>query len=106
MLYSASKGAVSAMTLAIASDCLLLGIRVNAVAPGTADTPWVSRLLDAAADPDAERAALEARQPSGRLVDPREVADAVAYLASPRSGSTNGTILAVDGGAHSLRAHR
>lgn len=106
VLYSASKGAISAMTLAIAADCLPLGIRVNAVAPGTADTPWVGRLLDAAADPDAERAALEARQPSGRLVQPQEVADAVAYLASPRSGSTNGVILAVDGGMYSLRPRR
>lgn len=106
VLYSASKGAISAMTLAIAADCLPLGIRVNAVAPGTADTPWVGRLLDDAADPDAERAALEARQPSGRLVQPQEVADAVAYLASPRSASTNGVILAVDGGMYSLRPRR
>jgi NAD(P)-dependent dehydrogenase (short-subunit alcohol dehydrogenase family) len=106
VLYSASKGAISAMTLAIAADCLPFGIRVNAVAPGTADTPWVGRLLDSAADPDAERAALEARQPSGRLVQPQEVADAVAYLASPRSASTNGVILAVDGGMYSLRPRR
>jgi NAD(P)-dependent dehydrogenase (short-subunit alcohol dehydrogenase family) len=103
VLYSASKGAISAMTLAIATDCLPLGIRVNAVAPGTADTPWVGRLLDSAADPEAERAALEARQPSGRLVQPHEVAEAVAYLASPTSGSTNGVVLAVDGGMHTLR---
>ena len=106
VLYSASKGAISAMTLAIAADCLPLGIRVNAVSPGTADTPWVGRLLDSAADPDAERAALAARQPSGRLVQPQEVADAVAYLASPRSASTNGVILAVDGGMYSLRPRR
>ena len=106
VLYSASKGAISAMTLAIAADCLPFGIRVNAVAPGTADTPWVGRLLDSAADPDAERAALEARQPSGRLVQPQEVAEAVAYLASPTSASTNGVILAVDGGAYSLRSTR
>ena len=106
VLYSASKGAISAMTRAIATDCLPLGIRVNAVAPGTADTPWVGRLLESASDPDAERAALEARQPSGRLVAPAEVADAVAYLASPRSGSTNGVILAVDGGMESLRPRR
>ncbi|CAM5450838.1 SDR family NAD(P)-dependent oxidoreductase [Leifsonia shinshuensis] len=106
VLYSASKGAISAMTLAIAADCLPFGIRVNAVAPGTANTPWVGRLLDSAADPDAERAALEARQPSGRLVQPEEVAGAVAYLASPRSASSNGVILAVDGGMYSLRPRR
>ncbi len=103
VLYSASKGAIQAMTLAIAADSLGDGVRVNAVAPGTADTPWVGRLLDSAVDPDAERAALESRQPSGRLVQPSEVAEAVAYLASPSSGSTNGVVLAVDGGMYSLR---
>jgi NAD(P)-dependent dehydrogenase (short-subunit alcohol dehydrogenase family) len=102
-LYSASKGAVLGLTLAMAADHVREGIRVNAVVPGTADTPWVGRLLDSAADPVAERAALEARQPIGRLVSAEEVANAVAYLASPRSGSTTGTVLAVDGGMSSLR---
>jgi NAD(P)-dependent dehydrogenase (short-subunit alcohol dehydrogenase family) len=102
-LYSASKGAVLALTRAMAADLLPDGIRVNVVNPGTADTPWVSRLLDDATDPDAERAALAARQPHGRLVSPAEVAEAVAYLASPLAGSTTGTALAVDGGMHELR---
>jgi NAD(P)-dependent dehydrogenase (short-subunit alcohol dehydrogenase family) len=102
-LYSASKGAVLSLTRAMAADHLRDGIRVNAVNPGTADTPWVGRLLSNAADPGAERAALNARQPHGRLVRPDEVADAVAYLASPRSGSTTGTSIAVDGGMHELR---
>jgi NAD(P)-dependent dehydrogenase (short-subunit alcohol dehydrogenase family) len=102
-LYSASKGAVAALTRAMAADHLREGIRVNAVNPGTADTPWVARLLDSAPDPDAERAALEARQPHGRLVSADEVADAVAYLASPGSGSTTGIALAVDGGMQELR---
>ncbi|WP_035775154.1 SDR family oxidoreductase, partial [Arthrobacter sp. H5] len=62
-LYSASKGAVAALTRAMAADHLREGIRVNCVNPGTADTPWVARLLDAAEDPAAERQALEARQP-------------------------------------------
>jgi NAD(P)-dependent dehydrogenase (short-subunit alcohol dehydrogenase family) len=60
-------------------------------------------LLDAAADPDAERAALEARQPMGRLVSADEVAHAIAYLASPAAASTTGTALAVDGGMYGLR---
>ncbi|WP_424236267.1 SDR family NAD(P)-dependent oxidoreductase [Actinophytocola sp.] len=103
VLYSASKGAVLALTLAMATDHLDDGIRVNCVCPGTADTPWVGRLLDAAADPAAERAALAARQPMGRLVTAEEVANAIAYLASPLSGSTTGTTLAVDGGMYGLR---
>ncbi|MET9816398.1 SDR family oxidoreductase [Streptomyces sp. NPDC006355] len=102
-LYSATKGAVYALTLAMAADHVREGIRVNCVNPGTVDTPWVGRLLDAAPDPAAERAALEARQPTGRLVSAAEVAGAVAYLASPLSGATTGTALAVDGGMQGLR---
>jgi NAD(P)-dependent dehydrogenase (short-subunit alcohol dehydrogenase family) len=102
-VYSASQGAVLALTRAMAADGMPDGIRVNAVNPGTADTPWVGRLLDSAPDPAAERAALEARQPHGRLVTAEEVAGAVLYLASPLSGSTTGTSLAVDGGMEGLR---
>lgn len=102
-LYSAAKGAVLGLTRAMAADHLAQGVRVNCVNPGTADTPWVARLMDAASDPIAERAALESRQPHGRLVRPEEIADAVAYFASPRSGSTTGTSLAVDGGMQELR---
>jgi 2-keto-3-deoxy-L-fuconate dehydrogenase len=102
-VYSASKGAVLALTRAMAADGIADGIRVNAVSPGTADTPWIGRLLSTAADPEAERRALEARQPHGRLVAATEIADAVLYLASPRSGSTTGADLAVDGGMSGLR---
>ncbi|MFJ4850098.1 MULTISPECIES: SDR family NAD(P)-dependent oxidoreductase [unclassified Streptomyces] len=102
-LYSASKGAVLSLTLAMAADHVREGIRVNCVNPGTADTPWVARLLDAADDPEAERAALRARQPMGRLVTADEVAAAIAYLASPAAASVTGTALAVDGGMAGLR---
>jgi len=102
-VYSASKGAILALTRAMAADHLREGIRVNCVNPGTADTPWVQRLLGSAADPAAERTALEARQPHGRLVSAGEVADAVAYLAGPRAASTTGVALAVDGGMQNLR---
>ena len=105
-LYSASKGAVLALTLAMAADHIREGIRVNCVNPGTADTPWVGRLLAAAADPEAERAALNARQPLGRLVSAAEVAAAIAYLASPAAASVTGTALAVDGGMAGLRLRR
>jgi NAD(P)-dependent dehydrogenase (short-subunit alcohol dehydrogenase family) len=101
-LYSASKGAVLSLTLAMAADHIHEGIRVNCVNPGTVDTPWVARLLAASADPEAERIALAARQPSGRLVTAREVADAIAYLAGPLAGATTGTVLAVDGGISGL----
>jgi 2-keto-3-deoxy-L-fuconate dehydrogenase len=80
-LYSATKGAVYALTLAMAADYVAEGIRVNCVNPGTADTPWVARLLDAASDPAA----------------------AIAYLAGPQAGATTGTALAVDGGMGGLR---
>ena len=85
-LYSASKGAVLALTRAMAADHLREGIRVNCVNPGTADTPWIARLLASADDPEAEREALNNRQPHGRLVTAEEIALAVVYLASPSSG--------------------
>ena len=92
-----------ALTLAMAADHVREGIRVNCVTPGTVETPWVGRLLEAAGDPAAELAALRARQPLGRLVGPAEVAAAIAYLASPQAGATTGTALAVDGGMAGLR---
>lgn len=103
VLYSASKGALLSMTLAMAADLMAEGIRVNAVLPGTADTPWVQRLLDAAMDPEAERTALIARQPHGRLVDPDEIGEAICYLAAPTARSVTGTWVTVDGGISHLR---
>jgi 2-keto-3-deoxy-L-fuconate dehydrogenase len=102
-VYSASKGAALALVRAMAADHLADGIRVNAVAPGTADTPWVGRLLDRAEDPEAAAAALRARQPMGRLVSAAEVAHAIAHLASPLAASTTGAVLAVDGGMAGVR---
>lgn len=101
-VYASAKGAIQTLTLAMAADYVKEGIRVNSVNPGTADTPWVQRLLAQAQDPVQERAALEARQPIGRLVSPGEVAHAILYLANPKSGSTTGTILSVDGGLGNL----
>ncbi len=102
-VYAASKGAVASLTLAMAADHVREGIRVNAVTPGTADTPWVARLLSQAPDPEEAGRALRARQPMGRLVSAGEVAHAIAYLASPLSASTTGTLLAVDGGMSGLQ---
>lgn len=102
-LYSASKGAVHALTLAMAADYVAEGIRVNAVAPGTVETPWVGRLLADAQDPEAAAEALRRRQPLGRLVTAHEVAAAVVALASPSAAAVTGTVLHVDGGMTSLR---
>jgi NAD(P)-dependent dehydrogenase (short-subunit alcohol dehydrogenase family) len=102
-LYAASKGAVLALTFAMATDHVGEGIRVNCVCPGTVSTPWVERMLARFPDPAAERAALDARQATGRMVTPEEVADAILSLASPRSRSTTGTALTVDGGMTRLR---
>ena len=105
-LYGASKGAILSLTLNMAADHVPDGIRVNAVSPGTADTPWVKRLLDSAADPVAAAEGLRARQPMGRLVTADEVAFAIVYLASPLCSSTTGTILHVDGGMTGLRVSK
>lgn len=104
VLYSATKGAVQAMTMAMATDHLADGIRVNCVNPGTVATEFVDRMLQNFPDPVAERKALDARQPTGRMVTPQEVAETVVFLASPRNTSTTGISLAVDGGMHGLRA--
>lgn len=101
--YAASKGAVLALTFAMATDHIREGIRVNCVSPGTVATPFVDRMLQTFDDPVAERAALDARQATGRMVTPGEVADAILYLASPQSLSTTGSDLTVDGGVSHLR---
>ncbi|MES9525823.1 SDR family NAD(P)-dependent oxidoreductase [Streptomyces capoamus] len=102
VLYSASKGAVHSLTLAMAADHVREGIRVNAVAPGAVDTPWIQRVLATTADPRAEREALNDRHPLGRLARPEEVGEAIGFLATEASGTT-GALLAVDGGIHDLR---
>lgn len=101
-VYSASKGAVLALTRAMAADEVPYGIRVNCVSPGTVASPWVERLVDATADPAATRVALERRQPLGRLVSCAEVADAVAYLAADSTFTTGADFL-VDGGITGVR---
>jgi len=106
VLYSATKGAVLAMTRAMAADFVEQPIRVNCVMPGVVDTPWQQRAVAGAADPKMLRAQLEAFQPMGRLSSADEVAHAIAYLASPASGSTTGIDLPVDGGLHALRVPR
>ena len=102
-LYAGTKGAIEAMTRAMAADHVHEGIRVNCVSPGTVDTPLIGALVAAAPDPAAQRRVYEERQPTGFMVDPAEVAAAVLYLASPAARSTVGSVLAVDGGLTSLK---
>ena len=92
-IYSASKGALLALTLSMASDFVKENIRVNGVNPGTTDTPWVGQLLSQAENPSQERAALEARQPIGRLITPDEVANAIIYLAHPEQKSDRKSVV-------------
>lgn len=101
--YTASKGAVLALTRAMAADHVADGIRVNCVSPGTVNTPWVQRLLHDADDPESMLAQLRARQPTNELVEPVDVARAIAYLACPLSGAVTGISLSVDGGMNDLR---
>ncbi|NUU20287.1 MAG: SDR family oxidoreductase [Streptomycetaceae bacterium] len=102
-LYSASKGAVLSLTLAMAADHVHEGIRVNCVNPGTVDTPWIGRLLDATPDREREKRLLNSRQPTGRMVAAEQVAAAIAYLAGPFARDITGTSIAVDGGIQGLR---
>ena len=96
--YSASKGAVIALTRQVAVEYVEQGIRVNCLCPGTVDSPWVGRLLQQADDPVAARQALVARQPLGRLGTPDEIAAAALYLVSDDAAFITGTGLVIDGG--------
>jgi len=96
--YTASKGAVVALTRSIAVDFMRRGIRCNAVAPGTVDSPWVGRIIGDQADPVAARQAMVERQPLGRLGRPEEIAAAIRYLASPEAAFIHGSCLVIDGG--------
>jgi NAD(P)-dependent dehydrogenase (short-subunit alcohol dehydrogenase family) len=96
--YSASKGAVIALTRQVAVEYVEQGIRVNCLCPGTVDSPWVGRLLQQAGDPVAARQALVARQPLGRLGTPDEIAAAALYLVSDDAAFITGTGLVIDGG--------
>jgi len=93
--YSASKGAVIALTRALAIDHVGDRVRVNAVCPGTVDSPWVRRLVDEVGE---SLDALRARQPMGRLGTPEEIAEAVLYLASDQAAFVTGTAFVIDGG--------
>jgi NAD(P)-dependent dehydrogenase (short-subunit alcohol dehydrogenase family) len=97
-VYSAAKGAILSLTRAAAIDHVEEGVRVNCIAPGTVDTPWVSRITSGYDDPEEARANMQARQPHKRFVTPEEIAAMAAYLASDESASCIGACMIVDGG--------
>jgi NAD(P)-dependent dehydrogenase (short-subunit alcohol dehydrogenase family) len=97
-VYSAAKGAILSLTRAAAIDHVAEGVRVNCIAPGTVDTPWVSRITAGYDDPEEARANMQARQPHSRFVTPEEIAAMAAYLASDEAGSCIGACMIVDGG--------
>ena len=95
--YTATKAAVIGITKSVAKDYLSNGIRVNAIAPATVETPSLQERINSTGDPEAARAAFIARQPMGRVGKPEEIAHLAVYLASDESAYTTGQILIVDG---------
>ncbi len=96
--YCASKSAVLGLTRAMAVDHAAAGVRVNAVAPGTTDSPYFAKIEADVADPAAYRAYLEGRQLLNRLAEPSEIATAIAFLAGDASSFATGSVVTVDGG--------
>jgi NAD(P)-dependent dehydrogenase (short-subunit alcohol dehydrogenase family) len=96
--YCAAKGGILALTRAAAIDHVSEGIRVNCIAPGTVETPWIDRITAGYDDPEEARARMQARQPHSRFVTPEEIAAMAAYLASDESASCIGACMVVDGG--------
>jgi len=97
-VYSASKGGIIAMSRAAAIDHIEDKIRINCIAPGTVDTPWIERITQTYGNPAIAKKAMMERQPHGRLVSPDEIASMAVYLASDESKSTIGAVMIVDGG--------
>ena len=97
-IYGASKAAVVGLTKGIAADFVAKGIRCNAIAPGTVDTPSLQERINSYADPVQARKDFVARQPMGRLAQAEEIAPIILYLASDDSIFATGQVFAVDGG--------
>ena len=97
-VYGASKAAVVGLTKAVAADFVQKGIRCNAIAPGTVDTPSLAERINAYPDPVEARRMFVARQPMGRLAKAEEIAPVVIFLASDESAFATGQVFSVDGG--------
>jgi 2-keto-3-deoxy-L-fuconate dehydrogenase len=97
-VYGASKAAVIGLTKAVAADYVQKGIRCNAVAPGTVDTPSLHDRISAYQDPEEARRMFIARQPMGRLAKPEEIAPIIVFLASDEAAFVTGNVYSCDGG--------
>ena len=97
-VYGTSKAAVIGLTKAIAADYVQKGIRCNAIAPGTVDTPSLAERINAYPDPVEARKMFIARQPMGRLAKPEEIAPLVVFLASDEAAFVTGNVYSCDGG--------
>lgn len=96
--YCAAKAGVVGLTKSVAVDYVGQNIRINAICPGTVDSPWIQKILSAQPDPVAERQRMVERQPMGRMGEPAEIARAALYLACDDSAFVTGTALIIDGG--------
>ena len=96
--YSASKGAIVQLTRQLAVEWSPRGVRVNAVAPGAIDTPFLRNAISGAPEIDEVLAQIAASHPLGRISEPDEIAETIVFLASPRARFVSGAILMVDGG--------
>jgi NAD(P)-dependent dehydrogenase (short-subunit alcohol dehydrogenase family) len=96
--YSAAKAGLLGFTRSVAVDYGPSGIRCNAICPGTVDTPWNRRIVEASDDPASVEAAMNARSLDGRMGRPEDVAGGVAFLAGDDGRFMNGAVLVMDGG--------
>ncbi|MGF4041829.1 SDR family oxidoreductase [Paenarthrobacter nitroguajacolicus] len=96
--YVASKGGVSALTRAMALDHVDQGIRVNAVAPGTINSPYFDKMIAESPEPQELVDSLNGRSPMHRMGRPEEVAEAIVWLAAKESSFATGSVLTIDGG--------
>jgi NAD(P)-dependent dehydrogenase (short-subunit alcohol dehydrogenase family) len=96
--YCASKGALLQLVRQMAIDYAALGIRVNAIGPGSIDTPFLQRYLDSLPDPARGAAEIRAAHPLGRIAAPEEIAEPIVFLLSPASSFVTGQMLMADGG--------
>ena len=97
-IYGTSKAAVIGLTKSVAADYVQRGIRCNAIAPGTVDTPSLAERINAFPDPVEARKMFIARQPMGRLAKPEEIAPMIVFLASDEAAFVTGNVYSCDGG--------